>query len=441
MHRLLLLLSLLLVACPEPEPTPSIPDLPTGGCGMATYEWVPLDQVGDVVFHEEVADWSMSAGGIDALLQSFDITQFSPLPHGVKAWKVRYVTQDRGHTEEATMLLTLPDTGDGTSFPIMVAPHGTSGFTDTCAPTAGELEDNAFGIVFAAMGYAVVSPDYLGMNGFGAPSGFLHPYLVPEATAVATLDAVRALLRLQETVDLGASGDPTRTVLWGGSEGGFAVLQAERYAARYLPEAQIAATVGGTSDLTGIAYEGLTQTLDASAGVAGAWVGQHSWYGVGELSEVLLDPIAEALPGEMMETCGNFPSMEGVEQLEQLFQPAAIDAAAAGTLEELDPWGCYLGLADLTTSRIPREVDPPVLIVLSELDELVVTEPVRESLPALCDQGYDLEHLECAGADHTEGAVSSLPYQIDWVADRLAGEPLEGTCVINEPIDCAQFLD
>ena len=443
MRRTLPLLLVLLLACPEPEPTPVIPDLPTGGCGLAAYDWLPLEQVGEVVFHQAEDEWSMGAGGLDILLEGAGISQFSPLPYDVKAWKVRYVTQDRGELVEATMLLTLPDVGDGSSFPIVVWPHGTSGFTDECAPTAGELEDNAFGLVFAAMGYAVVSPDYLGMNGFGAPAGFLHPYLVSEATAVATLDAVRALLSLQEAEDLGARGDPAHTVLWGGSEGGFAVLQAERYAARYLPEITIEATVAlvPPTDLTGIAYAALAETIDATGGLAGAWIGQNSWFGAGDLSEVLLEPIAAALPGEMMESCGSFPSIEGVETMDQLFQPAVIDAAAAGTLEQLEPWGCYLRQADLASSVIPREVDPPVLVVLSEADQLVVTDPVRASLPILCDQGYDIEHLECAGADHTEGATSSLPYQIDWVADRLAGVPLEGTCVINAPIDCAQFLD
>ena len=41
----------------------------------------------------------------------------------------------------------------------------------------------------------VAAPDYLGMNGFGAPAEALHPYIVAEPTAVASLDAVRALYR------------------------------------------------------------------------------------------------------------------------------------------------------------------------------------------------------------------------------------------------------
>ena len=421
-----------------------MPDLPTAGCGMTAYEWVPLEGMGEVVFADPADDLSLGAGGIDILLESNDITQFSPLPYDVKSWRVRYVTQDRGQPVEATMVLSLPDTGDGSSFPILVAPHGTSGFNDECAPSAGGIEDNAFTVVFAAMGYAVVAPDYLGMNGVGAPSGMLHSYLVPEATAVATLDAARALLRLQEAQDLGARGDPARTVLWGGSEGGFAVLQAERYAARYLPEVEIVATAAAVppTDLTGIAYRALAQPIDASGGLAAAWIGQHTWYDApGELSDVLLDELAANLPGEMMASCSDFPSIDGLTELEQIFQPEVLDAAAAGSLEELQPWGCYLGKADLATSPIPRDVDPPMLVVISEADELVVADTVRDSIPVLCGQGYDIEHLECAGADHTEGAVNSLPYQIEWMEDRLAGVPLEGSCVINAPIDCEQFLD
>lgn len=68
----------------------------------------------------------------------------------------------------------------------------------------------------------------------------------------------------------------------------------------------------------------------------------------------------------------------------------------------------------------------------------VAANVVREDFLNLCDDGYRLEYLECAGASHSEGAVLSLPYQRDWVLARLAGETLEGTCVQTEPLDCAE---
>lgn len=438
------ILAVVLSACPpsEQQPPPLLPDLPAGGCGLAGHAWVPLDEVGGIVFAEPADDLSMGAAGLDMLLESYEITQFSPLPFDVSAWRVRYVTQDRGSLAEATMVLAMPQ-AEGAEVPLVVFPHGTSGFTDECAPSAGGIEESAIPVVLAAMGFAVAAPDYLGMNGVGAPAGFLHPYLVPEATAIATLDAARATLRLQETEDLGSRADAGRVALWGGSEGGFAALWAERYAGEYLPEVEVTATLAlvPPTDLTAIAYRGLAEPIEATVGLAAAWIGQHSWYGGGDLAEVLLAPLAEALPAEMMASCGDFPSMDGVDTIEEIFQPSVVATAAAGELESLDPWGCYLAMADLADTAIAREVDPPVLVVISGADELVVADTVRDSIPVLCDQGYDIEHLECAGADHAEGAGLSLPYQIEWLQDRLDGVPLAGACVINEPIDCEQFIE
>ncbi len=424
-----------------------VPDLPTGGCDMAAYDWVPLDGMGAVVDAEAADDLSIGAAAIDFLLGSYGVTQFSPLPYDVRAWRIRYTTQDRGRQVEATMVLTMPDVDDGSTFPLVAYPHGTTGFCDLCAPSAGGLEDNALPVVFAALGYAVAAPDYLGQAGFDEPSGMLHPYIVAEPTAVATLDSLRAAEAFIADEQPGATIDLDRVVLWGGSEGGFAALWAELYQPRYLPGVTIAATLAlvPPTDLTAIALAGLAEPITASGGLVYAWVGQHSWFQAPdhELSEVLLEPIAESLPGEMLEDCSSFPSLDGLETLEQVFQPALLELAATGSLEGLEPWACYLGMSDLHGARIPREADPPVLVVVSEEDDLVVADTVRDSVPLLCDEGYDIDYLECAGAGHAEGAVLSLPYQLEWVADRLAGVPLDEdeVCEVEAPIDCEQFLD
>ncbi len=448
--RALFLLPMLLLACNKDEDsgdvaTTTIPDLPTGGCDMASYDWLPIEQMGGVLDSDEADDLALGAAAIDFLLQSYGINQFSPLPYDVRAWRIRYVSQDRGQQVEATMVLTMPDDSAG-SFPLVLFPHGTTGFTDACAPSAGGMEENALPIVFASMGYAVVAPDYLGMSGFGEPAGMMHPYMVPEATAVASLDAVRAALAFQEEEQPGPVMDPARTVLWGGSEGGFAAQWAELYAPQYLPEIQVAATLAlvPPTDLTAIALAGLQQNIDASDGLVAAWVGQHTWYQApgADLSQVLLDDLAQALPDEMMADCYDFPSLDSAETLEDVFQADVLAQAAKGSLEGLDPWDCYLGMADLVQDRIVREIDPPVLVVNSGADELVVAHTVRDSVPELCDRGYDIDYLECAGADHGEGAVLSLPYQFEWIAARLEGQDLGAeSCVMDEPIDCEEFLD
>ncbi len=424
-----------------------VPDLPTGGCEMVAYDWLPLDQVGGVVDADDADDLSIGAAVIDFLLESYGITQFSPLPYDTKGWRIRYVTQDKGQPVEATMVLTLPDVEDGTAFPLVVWPHGTSGFTDECAPSAGGLEESGFSVIFSSMGYAVVAPDYLGMNGFGDPSGMLHPYMVPEPTAVATLDAVRAAINFVADEEPGATIDTDQTIFWGGSEGGFAALWAERYQPQYLPEVTTIATLAlvPPTDLTGIGMAGLTAPIDASGGLVAAFTGQHSWYQAPghELNEVLVDSVAEALPQEMMESCSDFPSVDDADSLDDLFQQDLIDQAATGTLDGFDTWACYLGMADLEDTVIPRTIDPPVLVQVSGADELVVASTVRDSIPGLCDDGYRIDYIECEGADHTDGAVNSLPYQLEWVADRVNGVPLDEAeiCVIDEPIECEDFVD
>lgn len=449
-------LLLLLAGCPGPasketaetgEP-PFVPTLPTGGCGLAPYDWLPATDMGQIVDWEEVDEWAMTADAIGALLAMLDQQAFSEVPYGVTGLRVRYVTQDRGAPVEATAMVALPDV-PGT-YPLMISPHGTSGFTDACAPSAGTIEDVGFNLLFASLGYVVVAPDYLGMNGMGAPAGFVHPYMVPEATAVATLDAGRAMLRLQDQEALEVRGDPSRTILWGGSEGGYAVLWADRYGAGYAPEFHVVATAAlvPPTDVTALALHGLTVPGSTSAAVAAAWATHHDWYRMeAPLSEILTDAdpryIATNLPVELMAGCDDFPSVDGISTLEELYQPAALQAGAAGDLSSLDPWACTLSISDLHATAIPRGSDAPVLIQLSGADTLVIPEYTRDDLPVLCDQGYHIEHLECEGASHTDGAVNSIPYQAAWIQARLAGEalPAEADCVVNAPVDCADFLD
>jgi len=77
------------------------------------------------------------------------------------------------------------------------------------------------------------------------------------------------------------------------------------------------------------------------------------------------------------------------------------------------------------------------LIVLHDVRYQAVNPVVRDDLPKLCDQGYIIEHYECAGLGHTDAATTSIPHVIAWVNARIANEPLTDPCVINKPVDCA----
>jgi hypothetical protein len=61
---------------------------------------------------------------------------------------------------------------------------------------------------------------------------------------------------------------------------------------------------------------------------------------------------------------------------------------------------------------------------------------MRSEFEHLCSLGYQLHYEECIGAAHTDGAIWSLPDQISWVQDRLAGKPPTDMCVLHDPVCC-----
>jgi hypothetical protein len=420
---------------------------PTGACGAATHAWLPGTDMGAIVDFRLVDSWSLTAGALNLAVAAMGMTELADSVYDVQAYRVRYVTQDRGLRVEATAVLSYPVVDPATSVPIVMWAHGTCGFTDTCAPSAGDaVDDVAANLIFSGHGMAVAAPDYLGMNGLGAPAGFLHPYVVPEPTAVASLDAIRALVRLAADEALDAVPDPSRTLLWGASEGGFAAVWSDRYAPLYAPELTVRAVAAAVPplDAMGLAHVGLTELGATSGALAAIFATANPWYGnLAPLSDALTDvpplSVASTLPGELAAGCSRFPSVESVTALDQVFTPAILAAGAAEDWDSVDPFGCMLRTATLRESAVPRRSDAPLLVVESELDDLVWAAPNRDDVPLLCAQGYDIEYVECAGAGHTEGAVQSLPYQWRWLQARLAGEPLATPCVVGPAVNCEEL--
>lgn len=423
--------------------TEVVPDLPTSECGLPAYEWLPLQGMGELVSVDEAEELSLTADALDALLGATELAHLTPVANGVRTFRVRYTTQDKGQPVEATALLHFPDLAERTDVPVMLWTHPTTGFMDECAPSAMGLVGAAWPILLASRGYAVAAPDYLGMAGFGAPSGQLHPWVVAEPTAVASLDAVRALLRFADekgdSRDITGWPDPARTLVMGASEGGFAALWADRYQAAYLPEVTVVGVLASipATDLRALGERAATHFGDTTAGMAAGIVTMHAWFEAdAPLSEVLVPPLDTVAPDTLWSTCTDYgAAFDDIDTVEQVFTD---DFRSAVTTDaELPPWTCFLDSATLRTSTIPRGSTAPVLIVTAENDDLAWPEPVHADIPALCAQGYEIEHVQCAGADHVGGAVQSLDYQLTWAARAAAGEALDTDCAVSAPIDCS----
>jgi acetyl esterase/lipase len=111
---------------------------------------------------------------------------------GTELYALQYTTTDPfGVPDTASGLVVLPVPDPGrtlTSVPVAVYNHGTVDNREA-VPSRPGVEERLLPTAFAAFGYVVLAPDYLGL---GESRGF-HPYVHAETEARAGLDMLRAL--------------------------------------------------------------------------------------------------------------------------------------------------------------------------------------------------------------------------------------------------------
>lgn len=454
--------ALLTAACGSSSDSPPAPagsgyedPPPVALCGMPAYSLVPRAEVGKLVDWQEIPLLNLSAAAIDELLAGKGYESLSPLPYGSRVIRFRYTTQDRGKLVEATATLGVPANAalPDVELPFTMFLHGTTGFSDPCAPSR-TLDGQAPAALLAALGFVTVAPDYIGMVGDGGtPSTTTHGYLVGEQVAFGSWDALRAAEQLLAELAL-----PIRTgktaALWGGSQGGHAALFTELYAPYYAPEYVVPGVVASVPpsellSLTRIAMESFSEPTVAFSAVLAT---MRKWYGApADLGQVFTNTapyfFADNLEGELFltgsacDTGASFKDIENKPELQTVdtfFLPEFSQAVLDGRWDELAPWTCYLNEGSLATSSVAPRRHTPTLMVYAENDTLVVTAPMREDFDRLCSQGYELMFLECQGAQHSEGATWSLREQADWLRDRIAGKPLPaGMCQRSAPTCCS----
>lgn len=411
-------------------------------CGQPSFAWLsdlsegaPGEGLGQVTQLGLKRDYSVAA--LEAALGLLGASAPRPIAHDVSIRLYEYTTQDRGELVQASALVAYPQGHQAGDAPkdIIVLLHGTTGFTDACSATK-EMEYQGLAALIASFGFVVVAPDYIGLNGVGEPTEFLHPYLVGQAAAISSFDAVRAAMRLSDE----ERGDwclRPRIMTVGGSQGGHAALWMDRLAPYYAREFELAGTVATVppADMLGQMERALKQLVKASANTAAFFGASAGWYSYGDrLDEVFVSPLDEVVPTALGAGC-DFKDVlpEDPVSTGDFFQQPLIDAAFAGTLAQVQPWGCITGENGLTTTsiaRIPQSSESyGILFVLGENDELVDTATERDSFDSLCAEGMPMEYLECAGAEHGETTLLALPEILDFVDARLAREPFDAPSV------------
>jgi hypothetical protein len=390
---------------------------------------------GDVVHY--------TAETLEGLLSVAGVTPPKPVNYDAKLATVTYLTQDRGVLLEATGLVAWPfglGRGDPRP-PVLALLHGTQGFTDGCSVDAQEGV-GVLAAYFASLGYVLVAPDYLGLKARGPPTGFPHPYLVGQPTAISVLDMVRAVGGWDKAAY--DNVEPLNTVvLVGGSQGGHAVLWVDRLAPYYAPEIRL---VGGVAtvppaDLLGQSVRALTQVVDATANVIAVLAASSAWYGLEDRRlEVLRPPYDTSVAEALAASCDPGDAFPSSAALADVFQPLLLDAAAAGALAAQQPWGCLFAENGLTTTSLarlgPGDASYGILFITGEADRLVNTPIERDAFQALCAAGMPLRYLECAGASHTRATSWALPEVLGFVEERVLGQVFSPSCQVTPPVRC-----
>ncbi|BCI54781.1 lipase [Mycolicibacterium litorale] len=349
------------------------------------------------------------------LLTAEPLTTAAALPSG-DTRLITYVSDDsRGRPIVVSGTVSVPkgEPPDG-GWPVVSWAHGTTGYADTCAPsadTADGLVHDYVGLVnrmldtWVARGYAVVQTDY---QGLGTPGG--HPYVdgVSEANTVA--DIVRAARGLDSSIG-------TEWVAIGHSQGGQAVL----FTAAAEQRDPALSLLGVVSMAPG--GVGLNQAVDLiRAGRPEATAAQR-FLPLLVLGGAVVDPSID-------------PDQIFTDQARSLLTTARTACVAqVNAVPPVPPGQVFAPDAELGALRAyldrqdPIRLSPrvPVMLVQGTADAAVSPAGVDELAKAMCAKDAALDYRVYDGHDHRGVIAASLP-DVERFVDTVRAGGSTGTC-------------
>ncbi|MFF0835604.1 MULTISPECIES: lipase family protein [unclassified Streptomyces] len=323
----------------------------------------------------------------------------------------------------------------GGARPLVAVAPGTMGQGDQCAASLGlehPLSVNARTLSVGyedlaiyrllARGVAVVVTDYAGLGA----TDRLHTYVNRLDGGHAVLDAVRAARNLPGTSVTAASP----VGLYGYSQGGGATASAAELQPAYAPDVTLAGTYSGAppADLTAV-----TRAIDGSD-LAGAL----AWAVNGFLQA---DPALRPIADKHLDAAGK-------AALQDLSTMCVGDAILSYNSAHSTAWTTDgSSLSDviaaepalrnfLDRQRIGRAKPAgPVRVATGVNDDLVPHAQARALAVDWCRKGADVTYAPVVAPplgrsllNHFAPLIADQGDAIDWLTDRLAGEPARSTC-------------
>jgi pimeloyl-ACP methyl ester carboxylesterase len=350
------------------------------------------------------------------LLTARPLTTAAALP-GAQTRLITYVSDDsHGAPIVVSGTVSVPkSTPPEGGWPVISWAHGTTGYADTCAPSA----DTADGLVhdyvsivspmldsWVTRGYAVVQTDY---QGLGTPGG--HPYVDGVSEANTVTDIVRAARDLDP-------GIGTRWVAIGHSQGGQAALFTAQDAERGDPDLDLLGVVsiapGGL---------GMGQAVDLIRAGSPEVQAAQRFLPLLVLGAAVVDPSIDpdqifTSQAHPLLTTARTACLAQVNDLPlvpsgQVFAPDA----------ELGPLRAYLDRQD--PIRLTPQV--PVMLAQGTDDAAVSPAAVDELAKAMCGKDIALDYRVYGGQDHRGAITASLGDMQNFVDSVMSGETID-TC-------------
>lgn len=294
-------------------------------------------------------------------------------------------------------------------WPVIALGHGTLGIDEPCAPSlSSTLLGNIDVVVeFIRAGFAVALADY---QGLGAPG--VHPYLDSRTAGRNIIDAVRALRHTYPAVS-------TRWGAWGGSQGGGAVWaageQASTYAAEMPPVGVVAlAPAADVSGLVDLAVNGQLdhEQMAALVVIVESLARLHP--------DVNRDDYRRGLAAEQWDVliaC----SGDKVHDRESVIARLTSDDVMPHSPAAADRLRGYL-----TAWALPQQRSAaPMSVVFGGADEYIDHTWTEAAIHRACALGGTLTWDYQPDKGH---GTLDTGAQVDWLAARFAGQPVDTTC-------------
>ncbi|GAB4589749.1 lipase family protein [Nocardia sp. IFM 10818] len=359
--------------------------------------------------------FNLQAPGTILRSRPVELALLGVVPQQVTAWQLLYRSSDlHGRPEVAVTTVLLPKgAAPDAERPLLAFQSAQDAVTDRCAPSyalqrgalaPGSITQLEWMLVAGALrrGWAVTIADHEGPDGnFGAA----------REPGYRTLDGVRAALRF---APLGLRSE-TKVAVWGYSGGGMASSWAIEMAPEYAPELHIVGAVLGAPvgdprnvflRLNGSMYAGFPAIVIAAL---------HRVY------PALAEVVARDFTPEGRRILERVQSLGPIAALPLLIGRRMEDylrRPLEEVLPDLEPMFDDMRLGNSTPVC-------PVLVVQPMNDQIIHVTGIDGQVQRYREGGAAVWYVRDRLSEHFSLLPLSTPLSLDWLADRLAGEPLQ----------------